>query len=592
MFQIRRIHDDVLPANQAALTACGEILLTQIPTAGEGEITRIRNALRDPISGQFKALILVAERRGQVIGFSLVLQEPSLKFSYLDFICAAPGKTSGGLGSALYQRTREEARALGSKALFFEVMPDHPEWCPDKTLLKQNRARLKFYEKWGARPVIGTTWDAGIAEHAPTVGTEGCAKQYTAERPITYLCCDILGHPTTPGRTDAKKMLTALLTRRYPDDVTAASRDNISASIKTERLELRPYFYERPHASAEVPPRPGPIPMVKADGHEQHWVHDRGYYESPVRLNTIAEAVLPSGLVTLIPTKEWPDKHIRDVHDVEYVTFLEQLSKSLGKRSIYADVFPPRNRRAPPADPLVSAGWYCSDSFTPLNSGAIAAARNAVNCALTAADLIRGGYHSAYALVRPPGHHAESRMFGGYCYYNNSAIAAHYLTKHIGKVAILDIDYHHGNGQQEIFYRRSDVLTVSIHGDPVHNYPYYSGFTDETGTGTGKGYNLNIPLPSGSDAESWRNQGLIPALKCIREFNPSVLVIAAGLDTAKADPTGTFTQVADDFAKAGRLIGQAEFPTLFVQEGGYRTRTLGRNAHALLRGFAEGADLL
>lgn len=592
MFQIRRIHDDVLPINKAALNACGAILLSQIPTATEKEMDRIREALRNPVAGRFKAVVLVAEQNRHVRGFAVLLHEPDLAFTYLDFICAAPGKTSGGLGSALYERCREEARAQKSQALFFEVMPDHPAWCPDDDTLHQNRARLRFYERWGARPVIGTRWDDGIAEEAPKQGAKDLASKYSIARPMTYLCCDLLGRPQAPERAVARQMLRALLTRRYEREVSIDARGVISASLQDDYLQLRPYRYTTAHPIRPIADLPGPMPMVVAQGHEKHWVHDRGYYEAPVRIASILEEVMPSGLVHVVPAKSWPDLFLRKVHDRDYVQFLTDLATSLGQRSIYADVFPPRKRRDPPKDPLVSLGWFCSDSFTPLSAAAIHAARHAVDCALTAAEQVVQGHHAAYALVRPPGHHAESRLFGGYCYYNNSAIAAAYVHTKVGRVAILDIDYHHGNGQQEIFFSNPDVLTVSIHGDPIDNYPYYAGFPEEIGSGPGKGFNLNIPLPSGSSAEYWRKHGLLPALERIRAFAPSVLVVAAGLDTAKADPTGTFTQIAADFHKAGAEIGAMALPTLIVQEGGYRTRTLGKNALALLRGFAEGSALV
>ena len=149
------------------------------------------------------------------------------------------------------------------------------------------------------------------------------------------------------------------------------------------------------------------------------------------------------------------------------------------------------------------AGYYCIDTFTPISRNAYPAARRGVDCALTAARELLAGRRIAYALVRPPGHHAERRSFGGFCYFNNNAIAAQYLTAY-GRVAILDIDYHHGNGQQDIFYRRSDVLTVSIHGHPGFAYPYFSGFKEECGEGEGEGFNLNLPLPEAVDGAAYR----------------------------------------------------------------------------------------
>jgi acetoin utilization deacetylase AcuC-like enzyme len=205
---------------------------------------------------------------------------------------------------------------------------------------------------------------------------------------------------------------------------------------------------------------------------------------------------------------------------------------------------------------------------------------------MTAADALLAGHRVAYALVRPPGHHAERSVFGGFCYFNSAAIAAHYLSAQ-GKVAMLDVDYHHGNGQQNIFYERADVLTVSIHGHPKFAYPYFSGFEDERGKHAGEGFNVNVPLPEIVDGRRYHKE-LGRVLERIKDFGPTVLVVPLGLDPAKGDPTGTWSLSADDFQQNGRLIGNLRLPTLVVQEGGYRIRTLGVNARRFLVGLHEG----
>ena len=188
--------------------------------------------------------------------------------------------------------------------------------------------------------------------------------------------------------------------------------------------------------------------------------------------------------------------------------------------------------------------------------------------------------------MRPPGHHAETQTFGGFCYFNNAAIAAHLLSRY-GNTAILDIDYHHGNGQQEIFYQRSDVLTVSVHGHPSFAYPYFTGFRDETGMGPGAGYNLNIPLPEHITPEQHR-KAVTEALRRVRRFAPAYLVVSLGLDTARGDPTGTWSNRAHDFKLLGHMIGEQGYPTVVIQEGGYRVRTLGINARNFFTGLADG----
>ncbi|MBC8439473.1 MAG: histone deacetylase family protein, partial [Deltaproteobacteria bacterium] len=193
------------------------------------------------------------------------------------------------------------------------------------------------------------------------------------------------------------------------------------------------------------------------------------------------------------------------------------------------------------------------------------------------------GYHTAYALVRPPGHHAERDVFGGFCYFNNSSIAANFLSKY-GKIAILDIDYHHGNGHQQIFYDRKDVFTVSIHGNPSFAYPYFTGFADERGEGEGQGFNLNLPLKKAISGKEYLVY-LKKAIKAIKAFNPDYLIVSLGFDPAKGDPTGTWSLTSADFANNGVLLGKLLYPVLFVQEGGYKNRTLGVNARHFFQGY-------
>ena len=323
--------------------------------------------------------------------------------------------------------------------------------------------------------------------------------------------------------------------------------------------------------------------MIVNEGHDIHHVKDHGYVESPVRLSAIMHHLNKTSLFTRINPKRTSESHIKAVHDPNFVHYLRRACARLpiGK-SIYPIIFPIRNVMRPPKDFELQVGYYCMDTFTPLNRNAYLAARGAVDCAITGATSILEGFNIAYALVRPPGHHAERRAFGGFCYFNSSAVAAHYLSSY-GRVAILDVDFHHGNGTQDIFYNRADVYTVSIHGNPHFAYPHFSGFADETGEGDGKGYNLNLPLPENTSVERYQRT-LAKALKKIMDYKPTFLVVALGLDTAKADPTGTWQLAAMDFQVNGNMIGALKLPTLVVQEGGYRTRTLGSNA----RHFFEG----
>jgi acetoin utilization deacetylase AcuC-like enzyme len=279
-------------------------------------------------------------------------------------------------------------------------------------------------------------------------------------------------------------------------------------------------------------------------------------------------------------------EHILAVHDADFVDYLKRACEQVPEgKSVYPYVFPIRNATRPPKEWSVRAGYYCIDTFTPIHRNAFPAAKRAVDCVLTAADELLAGRQLCYALVRPPGHHAERRSFGGFCYFSNAAVGANYLSR-FGRVAILDIDYHHGNGQQDIFYERKDVLTISIHGDPDFAYPYFTGFADECGAGDGTGFNVNFPLPEAQDGSQYRAT-LRRAIDVLQAFEPAFLVVALGLDPAKGDPTGTWSLLAKDFEQNGRMLGALKLPTLVVQEGGYRTRTLGRNAKSFFVGLVE-----
>jgi acetoin utilization deacetylase AcuC-like enzyme len=364
--------------------------------------------------------------------------------------------------------------------------------------------------------------------------------------------------------------------------------DRVVTSFRDDPVRLRPYLYVRAPTQTSRPHQPdAPIPVVLNEKHEIHHVRDRGYVEAPVRIPAIWREIETSGLFRKLEPRSFGDRHILAVHDAQLVQYLKRCCESVpvGK-SVYPYVFPIRNAARPPKELSIRAGYYCIDTFTPLNRNAYPAARRAVDCALTAAQEVERGSRVAYALVRPPGHHAERRVFGGFCYFNSNAVAAHYLSKS-GRVAILDVDYHHGNGQQNIFYQRADVLTVSIHGHPSFAYPYFSGFEDEIGEGPGEGANLNLPQPENLDGAGYR-VALRKALKRIEDFQPTYLVVALGLDPAKGDPTGSWSLGARDFEANGRMIGSLRLPTLVVQEGGYRTRTLGVNARHFFQGLWFG----
>lgn len=277
------------------------------------------------------------------------------------------------------------------------------------------------------------------------------------------------------------------------------------------------------------------------------------------------------------------------VHSLDYLTFLETAFAEWQKlpgasREVIGNVHPVRGTGTYPASLVGRAGWHLQDMACGIGPGTWAAAAAATDVAVTAADLVLDGERAAYALCRPPGHHAYRDMAGGHCFLNNTAIAAEWLCQAGRRVAILDIDIHHGNGTQAIFYHRADVLTVSVHADPHRFYPFFWGHADERGEGDGEGFNVNVPVPLGADDLTW-TAAIATSFGSLRAFSPDVIVVALGLDASFDDPFGGAKVTVAGFRTAGELIGGLGRPSLIVQEGGYLSETLGPNLAAFLDGF-------
>jgi acetoin utilization deacetylase AcuC-like enzyme len=303
-----------------------------------------------------------------------------------------------------------------------------------------------------------------------------------------------------------------------------------------------------------------------------------------------------------------PSQHgeapITAVHDPALVRFLEVAWSELRRQGpprafLSADTYPNRAMFDGMSDSAVMslvreplhiggrAGFWGLDSAAPLVTGTYVAARAAVDVALTTMDLVLNGATAAYGLCRPPGHHAARAMYGGYCFFNNAAIAAEAIVRATGeRVAILDVDYHHGNGSQQIFWRRGDVRYTSIHADPDRAYPYFLGRAEETGEGEGAGENLNIPLRAGATNEEYL-VALDRALEAITAVPGSVIVVSLGFDSYGLDPIGDFALTTDVYHEVGRRTAATGRRLVIVQEGGYHRPSLGENARAWLRG-AEG----
>jgi acetoin utilization deacetylase AcuC-like enzyme/GNAT superfamily N-acetyltransferase len=579
MFRIRRIFDNILPRDKKAISQVQTILKEQFPLIDKDEIKKLPLQLKDPLQFQYRTTLFIAESSaGTVTGFALLLYFPDLHFCYLDYVSAAKFQTGRGIGGALYESVREEARAFNSLGIFMECLPDDPALCKDELMLKQNKSRLKFYEYYGATPIVNTLYETPVKP---------------GDDNPPYLVFDDLGSGNRINRKTARQIVAAILNRKYPDLCSKEYNAKIIDSFKDEYITLRELKYLKKKTKSLNHPvnvqadLSKTIKLFVSEQHAIHHVRERGYVESPVRIKSILKELDKMECIEKCKVKHFSEKYIESVHSKEFISYFKKVCELLEPgKSVYPYVFPIRNQTRSPKELPMRAGYYCIDTFTPLNKNAFIAARSAVDCALSAAEAVCEGARLTYALVRPPGHHAETRSFGGFCYFNSTAIAAQFLSK-TAKVAILDIDYHHGNGQQEIFYSRKDVLTVSVHAHPRVAYPFFSGFEDEQGKGAGKGYNINYPLAEKISPEKYLYT-VSHAVKKISEFDPLAVIIALGLDTAKGDPTGTWDLQKTHFGQLGSLIASIKKPLVVVQEGGYLTRSLGKNAKAFFKALCSG----
>jgi acetoin utilization deacetylase AcuC-like enzyme len=319
-------------------------------------------------------------------------------------------------------------------------------------------------------------------------------------------------------------------------------------------------------------------------------------FEMPRRAQIVIDRVKATKLGPIMAPQEFGLEPIRRVHDKGFVEFLrtawDEWVLAHGAYDALPLVWHTRGFRKKPPLPEAIDGklsYYAIDAGTPITAGTWRAVTAAANVALTGVKLVEGGERAAFSLCRPPGHHAGSDFYGGYCFFNNAAIAAQaFRDKGAKRVAILDVDYHHGNGTQEMFYGRADVLTISIHADPRQEYPYFLGFADETGKGKGEGFHLNLPLRWGSAWDRY-DGALQTAMKRIRKYGPEVIVVSLGLDTFKEDPISKFKLGHKDYLRMGEMIAGAGKPTLFVMEGGYAVDALGVNTVNVLTGFEQAA---
>lgn len=319
-------------------------------------------------------------------------------------------------------------------------------------------------------------------------------------------------------------------------------------------------------------------------------------FEHTGRAEAIRAVLAADKRFRFVDPTEWGTTPIEAVHESGLVRFLETAWRDFnvahpGTREVVPDVFAMQRLRdgmepgREPASIDGRLGFWCFETTTPLTETTYEAARGAVDTALTATAAVLGGDRAAYALCRPPGHHAARSLYGGYCFFNNAAISAHHIASTTGaRVALLDVDYHHGNGSQQIFYGRDDVVYLSLHGDPSTAYPYSVGFADEVGSGRGRGFTMNHPLPPGTDDDRYVHT-LEVARDQIAASGAEVVVVSLGLDTFITDPICDFAVTTDGMRRCGAVVATLDMPTVVVQEGGYDVDALGRNVQAWLEGL-------
>ena len=338
-----------------------------------------------------------------------------------------------------------------------------------------------------------------------------------------------------------------------------------------------------------------PLHREHAPAHEFFRGERLDCFEKPARVDYVQEALRARGHTLMVPDVDSAPV-LTQVHAQRYLSFLQTawqqwlaLDPANAAVQPFPSVWPVRTLRSDiePENFVARLGLYSMDNGTPLAAGTWTAAKAGADAAASAASCVAQGASAAFCCTRPPGHHAGPDFMGGYCFVNNAAVAAQVLRNQgARRVALLDVDYHHGNGTQSIFYERADVLFISIHGDPRTEYPFYLGHTDETGYGLGAGFNLNLPLAAGTDAVVWFD-ALERACVRLAVHGADALVISLGLDTFEGDPISRFSLTPSDFSRLGERLARLGLPTVFVLEGGYAAAELGSNAVNVLDGFEQ-----
>lgn len=314
-------------------------------------------------------------------------------------------------------------------------------------------------------------------------------------------------------------------------------------------------------------------------------------FECPERWEYIKSALIASNHTEFLDPVEVSQELLLQIHDARFLEFLQSAWQEWLDAGYKGDALPtvfPARRMQQREPKFIDGklGYYSMAIETALTEGTWQAALSSAGCAIKAQQLVSAGEREVFSLCRPPGHHAASDLYGGYCFLNNAALAAQaFLNDGAERVAILDVDFHHGNGTQDIFYKRNDVMFLSLHGDPQDAFPHFLGYEDEKGEGAGEGFNFNYPMPPETRFTEW-HKALGAACNEIKKFSPDTVVVSLGVDTYEKDPISFFKLGSDDFITCGKQIAELDLPTLFVMEGGYAVEEIGTNTVNVLNGFS------
>lgn len=376
MFRIRRIYDFNNEVNKLAIEQTKIIFYQQFPDVKSNKFDEIYEQLLNPLKFRYRTLLYVAENAiGKIKGFSILLHFSDINFYYLDYIAASKSSTSRGIGGALYEKIRLDISDENSIGLFFECLPDIPELSKNEQIRKQNAARLKFYERYAARPIINTKYETPVKD---------------GDDNPPFLVFDDINKNNFLESDKLKEIVKAILERKYPDYCPQEYIETVLNSINENPIKLREFKYIKKQNDETINHNiKNKIYLVINEEHSIHHIKERGYVESPVRIKSILKELDKTGLFIKSNIKEYPESIIKEVHNHNMFNYIKNLCTKLNsEKSVYPYVFPIRNKNILPVEKEVLAGYYCIDTFTPLHKNAFKAAKRAVDCTLTAADFI------------------------------------------------------------------------------------------------------------------------------------------------------------------------------------------------------------